>query len=84
MEVLTQDYTISYIPSASYIARMQKKREVVPSILAVGDPIYEVKKEALSENRASKLGVYVTLVLPNGNADKAEIKSGDVFSVTVI
>jgi tetratricopeptide (TPR) repeat protein len=79
LEVLTRDYRISYIPSASVFARLaaQHRRLEGTSLVALGDPVFDVP--ARREPEPPKRGVLLKLVLPGGNAARAGLQAGDVL-----
>jgi hypothetical protein len=80
LDTLTKDYVVSYAPSATVFARLREKHRALRelSLLALGDPVFETpvaaKLPPLPEH-----GLLLKLVLPNGNASKAGLRSGDVL-----
>jgi tetratricopeptide (TPR) repeat protein len=78
VEALTSDYTISYAPSATVFARTMKDHRALSgsSLLALGDPVFQIPVKPLAEPPAA--GLFVSRVVP-GNAKGAGIKAGDVL-----
>jgi tetratricopeptide (TPR) repeat protein len=80
IEALTDQYTVSYTPSGTYLARL-KYREKPHSngMLAIGDPLFPTIKEAPQPTALPPSGFLITQVVPNGNAAKAKLQAGDVL-----
>lgn len=79
IEALTQDFTISYVPSGSYLAKL--KNTPVPTgnrLLALGDAIYELEKTKPSEALPPG-GLLITQVLPKSAGANANLRPGDVL-----
>jgi tetratricopeptide (TPR) repeat protein len=79
LEVLTNEYTISYTPSGTVFARLREQHRPLqkPPLLALGDPNFHLpadKPAPLPEH-----GLLLTLVLAGGNASKAGLRGGDVL-----
>ncbi len=82
VEVLTERYRISYVPSATYLVRLNARpRPTGERVLALGDP-------RLTSTRANPSlplaplppgGLLVTQVVPTGNAAAARIVPDDVL-----
>ncbi len=76
VEALTDAYQISYAPSATVYARLrQRHRPLGKSLLAVGDPAFRRTPPPDPPDH----GLYLQLVLPQGNAGRAGLKAGDVL-----
>jgi hypothetical protein len=80
LELLTKDYQVSYVPSATVFARLVEGHRSLrnTSLLAVGDPAF------LTSDRKSPVtlpdhGLLLVQVLPGGNAHKAGVLDGDVL-----
>ena len=72
-------WTVSYAPSATLLTRIRERpRAAGPrSLLALGDPVFEIEK---AEPRPiPDRGLLVREVVPGGNADRSRIKAGDVL-----
>ncbi len=82
IEVLTDRYTISYVPSGTFLARLKDKAPPKSDgVLALGDPFYDVdtaQKPVPTELPPG--GLLVEQVVPGGNAEKnGRVQSGDVL-----
>jgi CHAT domain-containing protein len=77
VEVLTEDYRVSYVPSASLFARFRQEHRPLrgSSLLAVGDPVFTPAEQA----NPPPHGVLVAAVLPRGDAERAGLQAGDVL-----
>jgi tetratricopeptide (TPR) repeat protein len=80
VEALTDQYTISYTPSGTYLARL-KDREPPhgTELLAVGDPVFSPANVSTQLVALPPGGLLVTQVIPDGNADKSHLRAGDVL-----
>jgi tetratricopeptide (TPR) repeat protein len=76
-EVLSEDYLVSYVPSASLFARARKEHRPLrgSSLLALGDPVFAPPAPATPPGH----GVLLTQVLPKGGAARAGLRAGDVL-----
>ncbi len=80
VEVLAPEFTVSYIPSGTFLARLPKKAERAPTLLAVGDAIYETEKpRPVVVAALPPHGLLVEQLDPNGVASKAGLRVGDVL-----
>ena len=80
VEVIAPEFTISYVPSGTFLPRMPKKPSFGNTLLAVGDPIYEVKKAKQVELTAlPDHGLMIQSLAPGGAAEKLGLRSGDVL-----
>jgi tetratricopeptide (TPR) repeat protein len=81
VEVITTDYTISYIPSGTFLARL--KDQVKPtgeSLLALADPIFTQPGEQPKLAKALPPGgILITQVVTGGAGDQARLKADDVL-----
>jgi tetratricopeptide (TPR) repeat protein len=77
VEVICDEYSVTYVPSGSVLARLRESHRAVDgsSLLAVGDPTFETTPPPAPP--AS--GVLILSVLPGSNASKAGLQSGDVL-----
>ncbi len=88
IEVLTDEYTVSYAPSGTMHAWLVEKRrqDTEPgkqqgrrSLLALGDPAFPQRdKHADAESEPPEYGVLVASVLPGSNAERGGLRAGDV------
>jgi hypothetical protein len=80
LEALTDQFTISYTPSGTVFARQRAQHRPLdgPSLLALGDPAFG-PANAPPTPPPPDYGILLTLVLPDGNASKAGLRSGDVL-----
>jgi hypothetical protein len=78
-EVLSEEHEVSYVPSATLFARMRENPRPVQasSLLALGDPTFEVPKPRLPE--PPDHGLLLRAVLPGGSAARAGLRAGDVL-----
>jgi CHAT domain-containing protein/tetratricopeptide (TPR) repeat protein len=80
VEVLTDKYTVSYVPSGTSLARLKGKPPPAGSgLLAVGDPIFSRPDAKPKPNALPPGGLLVTQVAPGGAAAKARFQRGDVL-----
>jgi tetratricopeptide (TPR) repeat protein len=80
VEVLSDHYLVSYAPSGSVLARLaQKHRSLAePTLLALGDPNFALPS-AGPPPAPPEHGLYLSLVLPDGNAARAGLRAGDIL-----
>lgn len=80
VEVLAPEFVISYVPFGTFLARLPKRPKFDNTLLAVGDPIYELKKGKPVELTAlPPNGLLIQDAVATGAAAKAGIRSGDVL-----
>jgi CHAT domain-containing protein/tetratricopeptide (TPR) repeat protein len=81
VEVLAQEYTISYVPSGTYLAKLQKRDPASASgLLALGDPIFSRPDAAPKASpELPPGGLLIRQIAPGGAAAKAQLKPGDVL-----
>jgi Flp pilus assembly protein TadD len=80
VEPMLPDRTISYVPSGTFLARRDKPSQQPNSLLALGDPVFPKLPELKpSPTALPPNGLLITQVVPNGGADKANLKAGDVL-----
>ena len=80
VEALTNQYTVSYTPSGTYLARLPKRERPRGSrLLAVGDPVFQPAKPAPRPAALPPGGLLITQLVPDGNAAKARLQAGDVL-----
>ena len=82
IEALTDQYTISYIPSCTYRARLKdQQRPQGRGLLAIGDPMFPPAKAVVATSTAvlPPGGLLITQVLPGGVAANANLQAGDVL-----
>lgn len=82
VEVLTDKYTISYVPSGSYLARLKDRaRPTGPNtILALGDPVFDVAgRPTPTAVELPPGGLLITQVVAGGAAATARLRPGDVL-----
>jgi tetratricopeptide (TPR) repeat protein len=79
VDLLSDKYTISYVPSGTFLARLKDRPAPTSSgLLALGDPIFR-PTQAKPEQPLPPGGLLITFVAPGGNADKGRLASGDVL-----
>jgi len=80
VEALTNQYTVSYTPSGTYLARL-KDRQLPQGrgLLAVGDPVFPPAKTPTLPTALPTGGLLITQVLPGGVAAQARLQTGDVL-----
>lgn len=85
IELLADEYVVSYVPSGTFLARVRNRpRPAGPAeLLAVGDPVFQVKKRSpaiisgVPPLEAKGLGLVVAKVEAGGAAAAAGVKVGD-------
>jgi hypothetical protein len=81
VEALTDQYTISYTPSGTHLARgHDRPASQGRALLAVGDPVFPPKKDRPQSTALPPGGLLVLQVLPGGNAAQARVQPGDVLA----
>jgi tetratricopeptide (TPR) repeat protein len=80
VEVLTDRYQVSYVPSASVLVRLRKNHRAItaPTLLALGDPDFRTPEEGPPAAPPDH-GLYLSLVLPGGAGARAGLRAGDVL-----
>lgn len=78
VEVLLPELTVSYVPSGTFIARQAIPSPLPPTLLAVGDPIYELSTTSKGTPRPDH-GIMIQSVQPASNAAKVDVAEGDVM-----
>jgi CHAT domain-containing protein/tetratricopeptide (TPR) repeat protein len=82
IEVLTNDYTTSYVPSGTFFARLsQQSSPASVGLLALGDPDF-ARPGTRSKKPADDLppgGLLITQVAPASTAASVQLQSGDVL-----
>jgi hypothetical protein len=89
VEALTDQYTVSYIPSGTLFARIRERRQppsgkssAPPRLLAVGDPVFTRPEPPLPPKTAlPEHGLLITGVMPKSNAAQSGMQAGDVLQV---
>jgi CHAT domain-containing protein len=80
VEALTDEYTVSYTPSGTFLARLKNRdRPRTNDVLAVGDPVFPPAKEAPQQTSLPPGGLLIMHVVPGSNAAKARLQNGDVL-----
>jgi tetratricopeptide (TPR) repeat protein len=80
IEIVANEYTVSYTPSGTYFARLKdRERPHGTRMLAVGDPVFPPVKEVPQPTALPPGGLLITQVVPGSNAAKARLQSGDVL-----
>jgi len=80
VEALTDQYTVSYMPSCTFLARLQdRQRPRGRGLLAVGDPVFPPVKDMPPPMALPPGGLLITQVLPGGSAATARLQAGDVL-----
>lgn len=85
LELLTDEYVVSYVPSGTFLARVRNRpRPVGPAeLLAVGDPVFHVLKKRgeevprISPPEGVPQGIVVAKVEAGGRGSVAGVKVGD-------
>jgi tetratricopeptide (TPR) repeat protein len=80
VEVLTDRYLVSYVPSGTVFARLRAKHRPLadPILLALGDPTFALPDEVPPPEPPDH-GLYLAVVLPGGNAARAGLRASDVL-----
>ena len=80
LESLTDQYTVCYMPSGTYLANSRdQKRSAGTGLLAVGDPEFLSPKNIASSSALPPGGLLISQVVPQGNAANARLQVGDVL-----
>jgi tetratricopeptide (TPR) repeat protein len=79
VEVLVPEYTVSYVPSGSVLARLAKRHRPLSDrgLLALGNPVFAVPDSKPPEPPAR--GLLLTALHPGGSAARAGLRAGDVL-----
>jgi tetratricopeptide (TPR) repeat protein len=80
VEVFSDRYLVSYAPSGSVLARLAQKHRplAAPTLLALGNPNFDLPS-AGPPPQPPQNGLYLSVVLPGGNAARAGLRGGDVL-----
>jgi hypothetical protein len=80
VEVIAPEFTISYVPSGTFLARLPEKPHFDNTLFAVGDPIYEVEKAKQRERTAlPPHGLFIDALAPGGKAEALGLQPGQVL-----
>jgi hypothetical protein len=80
MEVLAEDYTVSYALSGTLHAHLRlQTKPIGRGLLALGDPIFQASKVSEKPQPVPPGGVLLTLVQPGSNAAQAGLRPNDVL-----
>ncbi len=82
VEALTDRFVVSYTPSGTATARRAKRAVPtdVPTLLALGDPVFDRERRAPKPPSALPPGgLLIAQVVPGGAAAKARLQAGDVL-----
>jgi tetratricopeptide (TPR) repeat protein len=80
LEALTDQYTVSYTPSGTYLARRPDRPPCRSTdLLAVGDPVFPPVPETRTPTALPPGGLLINQVLPDSNAARARLQAGDVL-----
>jgi len=80
IEALTDQYTVSYTPSSTYLARLKdRERPRGRGLLAVGDPVFPPARAEAPPTALPPGGLLITQVLLGGAAAQARLQAGDVL-----
>jgi hypothetical protein len=80
IDALTDQYTISYTPSGTYLARLKERKPPRGThLLTVGDPLFPPAQAAKPPTTLPPGGLLIVQVLPGGNAAQARLQAGDVL-----
>jgi tetratricopeptide (TPR) repeat protein len=80
VEALTDQYTVNYTPSGTYLARRPDRPPCRSTgLLAVGDPVFPPVQETRISTALPPGGLLINQVLPDSNAARARLQAGDVL-----
>jgi tetratricopeptide (TPR) repeat protein len=84
VEALTDQYTVSYVPSGTLFARLQEQRRAQgpagagATLFALGDPVFRQRPTDKVES-LPEAGVLIAALVPGGNAERSGLKPHDVL-----
>jgi len=79
-EALTDQYTVAYTPSGTFLARLKdQERPRSRGLLAVGDPLFPPARAVTLPTALPPGGLLIAQVLPGGAAANARLQVGDVL-----
>jgi CHAT domain-containing protein len=79
VEVLSEKYTISYVPSGTLLARLKDRTQSSgTSLLALGNPVFP-ELELANERPLPPGGLLIANVAAKSNAQQASLRRGDVL-----
>jgi tetratricopeptide (TPR) repeat protein len=80
LETLTDQHTVSYTPSGTFLAHLKDRaRPRSTRLLAVGDPLFPAAPLPASSIALPPGGLLISQVVPEGNAARARLQAGDVL-----
>ncbi len=87
VEAITDQYTVSYVPSGTMYARFKEiaerkgsnMREAPGLLLALGDPVFLERTETGPLTEPPEHGVMIAMVMPGSNALRSGLEEGDVL-----
>jgi CHAT domain-containing protein len=79
LEALTDQFLVSYIPSASIYAKLHQEHRPLAggTLLALGDPVFTSPSD--KPRAGPDHGVLISLVVSGSNADRHGLKAGDIL-----
>lgn len=80
VEALTDQYTISYVPSGTFLAKLKDKpRPSGNRLLAVGDPAFPPPAKPIQAAPLPPGGLLILQIVPDSAAHKIRLMPGDVL-----
>jgi CHAT domain-containing protein/tetratricopeptide (TPR) repeat protein len=79
VDLLAPEFTTSYVPSGTFLARRGQPRQKPVTLLVMGDPVFPPVEKQVVSTASPPGGLLITQVVPEGAAAKAGVRVNDVL-----